>query len=292
MYFVNHWSLGSQIRCVDVLLLITNPIPTRWANILTETLTNSIIWHATWSWGEHGSILPCKGITPTPTHPKGSWGCLMSPRQGDKPFCHARRQTSPHRQKEAWDVWCLPPPPVWNLRAVIWFHFTISCLVLLLVSLLFLSSLFSAYWSSLLTFFSSRFFNIFVVKRLSFWSGFCLAARRWQLISGMCSMLPYLYGTSIFHYLFRWYFLIFHCFCPFFFFHKLLKSGIDKSDESPWYQHVLALCAFFFLVNRGVSDQLFLRKFVFDVCMFCLSRLILWIHVEEVCSFMTFVLNK
>ena len=32
--------------------------------------------------------------------------------------------------REAGDVWC-PPPLVWNLRAVIWFHFTISSLVLL-----------------------------------------------------------------------------------------------------------------------------------------------------------------
>ena len=32
-------------------------------------------------------------------------------------------------QREAGDVWCLLP--VWNLRAVIWFHFTISSLVLL-----------------------------------------------------------------------------------------------------------------------------------------------------------------
>ena len=33
-------------------------------------------------------------------------------------------------RREARDVWCLPP--VWNLRAVIWFHFAISSLVLLL----------------------------------------------------------------------------------------------------------------------------------------------------------------
>ena len=37
------------------------------------------------------------------------------------------RLFSPRR--EAGDLWCLPP--VWNLRAVIWFHFTISSLVLL-----------------------------------------------------------------------------------------------------------------------------------------------------------------
>ena len=33
-------------------------------------------------------------------------------------------------RREAGYVWCLPP--VWNLRAVIWFHFAISSLVLLL----------------------------------------------------------------------------------------------------------------------------------------------------------------
>ena len=35
-------------------------------------------------------------------------------------------------RREAGDVWCLPP--VWNLRAVIWFHFTIPSLVLLTFS--------------------------------------------------------------------------------------------------------------------------------------------------------------
>ena len=54
-------------------------------------------------------------------------------------------------RREAGDVWCLPP--VWNLRAVIWFHFAISCLVLLPspVTLSILS--FSACWSFLLNFF-------------------------------------------------------------------------------------------------------------------------------------------
>ena len=36
----------------------------------------------------------------------------------------------PCLRREAGDVWCLPPPR--NLRAVIWFHSTISSLVLLL----------------------------------------------------------------------------------------------------------------------------------------------------------------
>ena len=57
----------------------------------------------------------------------------------------------PHPRREAGDVWCLPP--VWNLRAVIRFHFAISCLVLLpsLVTLSVLS--FSACWPFLLNFF-------------------------------------------------------------------------------------------------------------------------------------------
>ncbi len=54
-------------------------------------------------------------------------------------------------QREAGDVWCLPP--VWNLRAVIWFHFAIFSLVLLPspVTLSVLS--FSACWPFLLNFF-------------------------------------------------------------------------------------------------------------------------------------------
>ncbi len=54
-------------------------------------------------------------------------------------------------RREAGDVWCLPP--VWNLRAVIWFHFAIPSLVLLPspVTLSVLS--FSACWPFLLNFF-------------------------------------------------------------------------------------------------------------------------------------------
>ena len=40
---------------------------------------------------------------------------------------------------------------------------------------------------------------------------------------------------------------IFYCFCPFLFY-TFLNSGIDKFMNGPWFQHVLALCAFF---NRG-----------------------------------------
>ena len=45
-------------------------------------------------------------------------------------------------RREAGDVWC--SPPVWNLRAVIWFPFPISSCIFCLVLLLFLSCHFSA----------------------------------------------------------------------------------------------------------------------------------------------------
>ena len=101
----------------------------------------------------------------------------------------------PHRppyvpQSEAGDVWCLPP--VWNLRAVIWFHFAISSLFLLPspVTLPLLSFFFLC-----LLVHSPELFpensSIFFVKRWAFLYGSCLAVRRRQLVGGMCSMLPY-----------------------------------------------------------------------------------------------------
>jgi len=45
-------------------------------------------------------------------------------------------------RREARDVWC--KPPVWNLRAVIWFTISVSSLFFCLVLLLFLSCHFSA----------------------------------------------------------------------------------------------------------------------------------------------------
>ena len=62
-----------------------------------------------------------------------SWCCSLPPR------------------REAGDVWCLPP--VWNLRAVIWFHFAISSLVLLPTPVTLSVLSFSACWPFLLNFF-------------------------------------------------------------------------------------------------------------------------------------------
>ena len=95
-------------------------------------------------------------------------------------------------RKEAWDVWCLPP--VWNIRAVVWFHFAIASLVLLPspVTLSVLS--FSTCWSFLLNFFR-KMFQYFSLRGRLFLYVSCLAARRSKLVGGMCSMLPY--GTGI-----------------------------------------------------------------------------------------------
>ena len=71
-------------------------------------------------------------------------------------------------RREAGDVWCLPP--VWNLRAVIWFHFAISSLVLL-PSPVTLSVLpFSACWPFLLNYFQKILQNFSLRDRL-----FCMA---------------------------------------------------------------------------------------------------------------------
>ena len=55
----------------------------------------------------------------------------------------------------------LPPPPVWNLRAVIWFHFTISCLVLLPSPVIFPVFFFLLPAGPFLWTFLRKFFNTF-----------------------------------------------------------------------------------------------------------------------------------
>ena len=46
LYLLYHWSLGSQTRCADVLLLITKPSATKLAYADSNTLTYSITRHA------------------------------------------------------------------------------------------------------------------------------------------------------------------------------------------------------------------------------------------------------
>ena len=64
--------------------------------------------------------------------------------------------------RKAGDVYV--SPSVWNLRAVIWFHFTVSFFVLL-PSPVTLTVFFSASWPILMTFFSPENSSTFFVKR-------------------------------------------------------------------------------------------------------------------------------
>ena len=109
--------------------------------------------------------------------------CLLSP------------FTVPCPRREAGDVWCLPP--VWNLWAVLWFHFAISSLVLLSspVTLSVLS--FSACWPFHLNFFQKILQHFSLRDRLFLYCSY-LAVRS-VLIGDMCSMLPYDTGICCMH---------------------------------------------------------------------------------------------
>ena len=153
---------------------------------------------------------------------------------------------SPLPQREAGDVWCLPP--VWNLRAVIWFHFAISSLVLLPSPVTFSVLSFSACWPFLLNFFHKT-VQYFLLRDRLFLYGSCFAVRRRQLVGGMCSMLPY--DTGICCYAFVWYFIIFLLLLSIPFFISFLKSGIDKSMEWSMIPACPSLTCFF---NRGDAE--------------------------------------
>ena len=73
-------------------------------------------------------------------------------------------------RREAGDVWCLPP--VWNLRAVIWFYFTVASLALLPSPVtLFLSYLFFCLLTQSSGFFPPENSSVFFIK----WWLFCMA---------------------------------------------------------------------------------------------------------------------
>ena len=135
--------------------------------------------------------------------------------------CHPLFQYPPRRK--AGDVWCLPP--VWNLRAAIWFHFTIFPLVLL-PSPIALSCFISAYRPVLPTFIQETSSVYIYILRCRLFGIFqCLLLSSWQ-------------------YPFMHYFLIVSVQSFFFkesFFPNTLenKSGIDKSGKSPRYKYVL-----------------------------------------------------
>ena len=125
--------------------------------------------------------------------------------------------------REAGDVWCLPP--VLNLRAVIWFHFAISSLVLLPSPVtLFLSYPFSVLFVSAVL--SSKLFpensSIFFVKRWTFFNFlFFYMAPVWQLrevsrsvVCAACCRMALVFAVM---HLYNIYIYFFYCFCPFLF---------------------------------------------------------------------------
>ena len=154
---------------------------------------------------------------------------------------------------EAGDVWCLPP--VWNLRAVIWFHFTIFSLVLLPgpVTLSVLSCFFSACWSILLKSFKKILIYVSLRDRL-----FCMAPVQqlrevsWSMVSAACCHMALVF--PIMH-LYNIFLIV------------LSHLVLINRQNGPRYQRVLALCAFFFFLTGAIQKRLILRNFfVFDVC--------------------------
>ena len=120
-------------------------------------------------------------------------------------------------RREAGDVWCLPP--VWTLKAVIWFHFAIPSLALLPspVTLSVLS--FSAYWSFLLNFFQKILQYFSLRGRL-----LCMAPvsrlgdDNWSVVCATCCHMTLVFAVMHLYNNLEF----FYCFCPFLF-HTFFK---------------------------------------------------------------------
>ena len=119
-------------------------------------------------------------------------------------FIKSGQWSSP--RMETGDVSCLPP--VWNLRAVIWFHFAISSLVLLPgpVTLYVLS--FSASQSILLNFFW-KILQYFSLKDRLFLYGSCFAAGEvsWSVVCASCCHMALVFAVmhvyNIYYFFYR-----------------------------------------------------------------------------------------
>ena len=82
----------------------------------------------------------------------------------------------------------------------------------------------------------------------------------------MCSVLPH--GTGVCCYAFMYFFEIFLLPLSIPFFILLSNVVLINRWNGPWYQHVLALCAFFNRSNtKGTNSS---KKNLFDVCVFFL----------------------
>ena len=160
------------------------------------------------------------------------------------------RMSLSHPRREAGDVWCLPP--VWNVRAVIWFHFAISSLVLLPSPVTLSVWSFSACWPFLLNFFQ-KILQYFSLRDRLFLYGSCFAVRRSELVGVICSMLPY--GTGISCYALISYFVYFFVASVYSFSSFSLctfkKSGINKLTKWSTIPACHSLMCFF---KRGNTE--------------------------------------
>ena len=143
--------------------------------------------------------------------------------------------------REAGNVRCFPH--VWNLRAVIWFHLTISSPVPLPSPITL-----SACWSILLTFFQKILQYISLRDRLAFlcffFGGSCLADRRSKLVLACCHRVP---AFAVMH---LYNILNFLLLLSIPFFKNLV---LTKQWNGLRYQRALAFCAFFFF-NTGITE--------------------------------------
>ena len=95
--------------------------------------------------------------------------------------------------------------------------------------------------------------------------GSCLVVRRSELVSGMCSMLPY--DTGICFYAFIYIYIFFLIASVHSFFNTFLKSGFDKSTEWSTIPACPSLMCFF---NRGDTEgtnslKILCSMFVYDL---------------------------
>ena len=147
----------------------------------------------------------------------------------------------------------LPPlssdvsPPVWNLRAVIWFHFAISSLVLLPSPVTLSALSFSACWSFLLNFFQKILQYFLLRDRL-----FCVAPvwrlgeDSWSVVCAACCLVTLVFAVMHLYSVLEF----FCCFCLFLFY-TFLESGIGGSTEWSAMPACPGLVCFF---NRGGTE--------------------------------------
>ena len=152
--------------------------------------------------------------------------------------------------------WMSDDAPAWNLRAVIWFLFPISIVLLPLILLLFLSCHFSASGPFSIPFFQEL-SNIFHQELGCF--GMTLVEQLGDdSLWVVCAAIMHLCN-----------FFFFYCFSPFLFYIFLLIWYRHIRWNGWWYQQVLFLCALF---NRGNIERTSSLKICLTSVSVCLWR--------------------